>query len=214
MNNMKRENENARDTVAAIGIGAMIVFIALVLVAAVASAVIIQTGEKLQQNAQQTGSDTQQEIGGKISIITAWVCDQTAVTEEIVLVFETAAGSEPIADTSVSWTIVCMIQDFTTTNGYMAAADDIGVAVQNFDGISGDTINDGQASELDGATIADVFNPGTVYMIELRVGTGTPATECAPFLNQEHTLTIMVDGGGTTYEKISYISTTEGDPII
>ena len=27
-----------------------------------------QTGEKLQQNAQQTGSDTQREIAGKINI--------------------------------------------------------------------------------------------------------------------------------------------------
>ena len=69
MNNMNKKKENARDDFAAIGIGAMIVFIALILVAAVASAVIIQTGEKLQQNAQQTGADTQQEIGGKISII-------------------------------------------------------------------------------------------------------------------------------------------------
>ena len=56
---MKNENEN---TLAAMGIGAMIVFIALILVAAVASAVIIQTAEKLQQNAQTTGDQTQQQL--------------------------------------------------------------------------------------------------------------------------------------------------------
>ena len=61
---MKNNNEIKNDEIGSIGIGAMIVFIALILVAAVASAVIIQTGEKLQQNAQQTGSDTQQEISG------------------------------------------------------------------------------------------------------------------------------------------------------
>ena len=71
----KNMNEESNDW-GSIGIGAMIVFIALILVAAVASAVIIQTGEKLQQNAQQSGSDTQQEISGKISIITVWVGDQ------------------------------------------------------------------------------------------------------------------------------------------
>ena len=104
----KNMNEENNDW-GSIGIGAMIVFIALILVAAVASAVIIQTGEKLQQNAQQSGSDTQQEISGKISIITIWVGDQApngaANAEEITMVFELAPGSEPIADTAVHWAV-------------------------------------------------------------------------------------------------------------
>ncbi len=58
--------DKVRDNEGAIGIGAMIVFIALILVAAVASAVIIQTAETLQQNAQSVGDDTQEEIAGKV----------------------------------------------------------------------------------------------------------------------------------------------------
>ena len=56
---MRTDNlEQENDTWGAIGIGAMIVFISLILVAAVASAVIIETAEKLQQNAQTAGDDT------------------------------------------------------------------------------------------------------------------------------------------------------------
>jgi archaellin len=114
MKNNKNMNES--DDLASIGIGAMIVFIALILVAAVASAVIIQTGEKLQQNAQQTGSDTQEEIGGKISIITVWVGEQAdcdtdtdgAADACITLVYELAAGSEPMDENDVVWSISCL----------------------------------------------------------------------------------------------------------
>ena len=74
---MKRNNE--KNEIGSIGIGAMIVFIALILVAAVASAVIIQTGEKLQQNAQQTGQDTERELGGKITINSVLISSATTV---------------------------------------------------------------------------------------------------------------------------------------
>ena len=188
----KNMNEESNDW-GSIGIGAMIVFIALILVAAVASAVIIQTGEKLQQNAQQSGSDTQQEISGKISIITVWVGDQgTAGAEEITMVFELAPGSEPIADTAVHWAVICD------------------------DGAGTPSVVDGDlsaATELDGATGVTQFDPGETYMIDLVVGGGAGAT-CAPALNEEHSMVISANGGGSTYETLYYQSTTQGDQVV
>ena len=186
----KNMNEENNDW-GSIGIGAMIVFIALILVAAVASAVIIQTGEKLQQNAQQSGSDTQQEISGKISIITVWVGAQTAAAEEITMVFELAPGSEPIADDAVHWAVICD------------------------DGAGTPAVVDGDlsaATELDGATAVAQFDPGETYMIDLTVG-GAAGASCAPALNEERSMVISANGGGSTYETLYYPSTTQGDPV-
>ncbi|MEC8669685.1 MAG: hypothetical protein ACPGSV_05335 [Candidatus Poseidoniaceae archaeon] len=188
----KNMNEENNDW-GSIGIGAMIVFIALILVAAVASAVIIQTGEKLQQNAQQSGSDTQQEISGKISIITVWVGAQTAAAEEITMVFELAPGSEPIADDAVHWAVICD------------------------DGAGTPAVVDGDlstATNLDTTAIANnVFLPGETYMIDLVVGGAAGAT-CAPALNEEHSMVISANGGGSTYETLYYQSTTQGDQVV
>ena len=49
----KRNTPYMNDDRASIGIGAMIVFIALILVAAVASTIIIKTAEELQQRLKQ-----------------------------------------------------------------------------------------------------------------------------------------------------------------
>ena len=254
---MKKEIKNERrDDIGSIGIGAMIVFIALILVAAVASAVIIQTGEKLQQNAQQTGSDTQEEIGGKISIITMWVgqqddCDGggTNVDKCITLVFELAAGSEPMLESQVVWTISCTNDagtgldtvygtfdgDITGSSG-AADLDEFGDGVVDTTRMNLDTVHvdgsdknvdvdgDGVMDALDGdKRDDDILQPGQVYMINLKtqaddtdVNTAGNAVtgECDPVLNEQHTLIIQVAGGGSTYEKISYTSVTQGASIV
>ncbi len=103
---MKENTNEKRDEFAAIGIGAMIVFIALILVAAVAAAVIIQTAEKLQQNAQSTGDETTDMLSSKVVISSVIITDNNGAAE-LTITFELAPGSSNLLADDVEWSIIC-----------------------------------------------------------------------------------------------------------
>ena len=179
------------DKIAAIGIGAMIVFIALILVAAVAAAVIIQTAEKLQQNAQTAGDDTADEMSGKIMINTAYVGtgSATANTDEYHLVVHLAPGSDPTPATGISFQVFC-------ANGIVEgtlATTDVHV----------------METELD---ITGNLLVGVGYIVY--IDADDAVTDCGPDAVTTSQLYLHVLNGGTTYETLTVDDTSPGALVV
>ena len=193
-NNMNNTNNEKQDTMAAIGIGAMIVFIALILVAAVAAAVIIQTAEKLQQNAQSTGDDTTDEMSGKIQVLNVFVND----ADSYVVYFRLAAGSDDVSNTDMLWQISC---DDGAGN-YEYIADDFAAA---------------NIEALDGTGAVTTVEAGEAYRTTMDATDADP-DDCGPdhlFSNNlRATLYLHVVGGGTTYDVLKVNDDSIGATVV
>ena len=108
---MKAKRTNViKNEDADVGIGTLIIFIAMVLVAAVAAAVLIQTSGILQQKATSVGKEATSEISSNLKIVSI-VADVAANTENATNLYfsvEISAGGNPV---DISKTAVKYIDD-------------------------------------------------------------------------------------------------------
>jgi archaeal flagellin FlaB len=80
------------------GIGTLIVFIAMILVAAIAASVLLGTAGSLQQKALTTGKQTQQEVSSGIQVVTLTGTDGTnGDVEAFEMLIKLTAGSDALA---------------------------------------------------------------------------------------------------------------------
>ena len=221
-----------------IGIGAMIVFIALILVAAVASTIIIKTAEELQQNAENTSSDTRQQISGKVSVADVYVKttadtdnadaddDATTGTKEDIATMEVIArissGSLNVQEGDISYYISCQV---TLDDGSTFAVVDSGTVnsleLDGTDIATGDEITAGTTFkfEIDLAA-TDVATTAGVVGADGNLDTGDFATSLTPGCDmeagagQELELRVVVDGGGETLANLKIDSITLGKSIM
>tara|TARA_B110001452_G_C15196009_1_gene415151 strand:+ start:140 stop:796 length:657 start_codon:yes stop_codon:yes gene_type:complete len=217
-----QESRFKDDELGSIGIGAMIVFIALILVAAVASAVIIQTGEKLQQNAQQSGDDTQREISGKITINSVFIVSNDLIRFYI----ESAPGSGVLAANDIAIQITCDNQDSDGDGTLNNGANDGYQFIAQF---ASDADGNAEVNEIyqmsnpndvgAGGTEIVSLLPGENYMIDIVINTNptTAGADCdigELGVNGELTTYIHVQGGGSSYETLYISSTAPGTALI
>lgn len=90
-----RKNMNKKGEVA---MGTLIIFIAMILIAAVAAAVLISSIGSIQSKALQTGSATTQEIGTNLNVVEIYgqKDDTDSTMTNYSMVIRLAAGSESI----------------------------------------------------------------------------------------------------------------------
>jgi len=98
--------------VGSIGIGAMIVFIAMVLVAGIAASVLIQTSMNLESQAMATGQETTAEVASGLAVVNVEGYNSSGTVRYLAVAVRPRAGS---ADIDLSETVI-EISDSATKN--------------------------------------------------------------------------------------------------
>ena len=200
-----------------IGIGAMIVFIALILVAAVASTIIIKTAEELQQNAEQTSSDTRQQISGKVALtdlIVNTVADDIGAGSHVATfdaIWRVSSGSTGIYPGDVSYYITC---DLSAHTGLGLGFDDGALPASSIiteTAIAATTELSAGNTYYTTITLgnSDVDSDGDVDTDDTNPGCDTTATQ-----GETLNMRIVVDGGGETLTEFTVHSLTRGSSMM
>jgi len=175
-----------------IGIGAMIVFIALILVAAVASTVIIKTAEELQDRAEKTGDDTRDQISGKLIVTDVYIATDDGGDgniDDLVVIAKLASGSDATLETAMTYMIICDNTGFATDTGTV------------------------DAIELDGATdiaAGTALTSGQMFRFNIAVDNCDEAAVVGASLP----MTLNVEGGGDTRLDLEIETVAVGAKLI
>jgi len=212
------------DESGSIGIGAMIVFIALILVAAVASTIIIKTAEELQQNAESTSDDTRKQISGKISILDVFIktvhdpLTTTANTDVATMdvIARVASGSMGVADGDITYYISCKVS-FSVGTTTFAVIDAGTVDAVELDGTAiatGTEIGAGSTFKFTiTLTDTDIAANNAIEAADFALGL-EPGCDAEAGVGASLDLRIVVDGGGETLSTLEIDSLVLGTSIM
>ena len=200
-----------------IGIGAMIVFIALILVAAVASTIIIKTAEELQQNAESTSDDTRKEISGKINVLQVMVngSDGTDI-DSLIVTAKVASGSMDVQVQDIEWVITCGGSTYGLITGNLGTTDNAGGNIVAPEDINADYLS-GVDYDAD-----DELTAGTTFKFDINLdlddtvttnAAGAGACQGSAGVGETLEMKMVVDGGGTTILELQIESVTSGKEV-
>ncbi len=214
------------------GIGTMILFIAMVLVAAVAAALLISTAGDLNQQAQETGRLAQQEISSGFQVVEVFGLDCAASgtpgtpgtadddIDDLFLKVKLNAGSQKVDMTNV--VIEVTGRDFERSLTFTDWVDDADqeassttFTVEKQDYSSGKiTDPDGLYDDTDGANVP-IISQGTLLLVHIAVDEIDTAADGTNDLEPQETVTVKIipKHGTPTVEVINIPEALVGNYI-
>ena len=173
-----------------VGIGTLIVFIAMVLVAAIAAGVLINTAGLLQAQAQQTGEETTAEVSNVIQIgevvgKNTTPNDGDAVIDQLNVSIRLASGSDPINLSKASYTLATN-GNASVVNGNPDGDGNVVTAIHRKQSLEDDTYILSEQEDL--AVVEFDISEGSLNALED---------------DGEVTFVAQAPAGGTTYKQLS-----------
>jgi flagellin-like protein len=182
-----------------VGIGTLIVFIALVLVAAIAAGVLINTADLLQSQAQETGEESTDQVSNNVNIESVTGLDATGSgdtatvgssadgdIDKLEFVVALGSGSDPIDMSQVELQVLTDAQSSILKfgNGISATSNTDLFTVEDLQGNSVSSLGSGERVKIVIDTHADPgagdisqFTAGDSAQITLTTADGTQTVE-------------------------------------
>ena len=190
------------------GVGTLLIFIAMILVAAVAAGVLVQTAYKLQQQAESTGDEALQDVATGFKVLAVWgTTDATPAIDHIYMKIALTAGSPGINLDDTKIEIVQTIGGSTTSEitldantAYNGSADDTTFGME-------------ELRDMAPLTDAGMMTSGDVFEIHLDLNSTSGIS--MPLDPQEQiSVLLMPKHGVPTYLEITAPATLEASSVV
>ena len=157
----------------AIGLGAMVIFVGMILLTAIVSFTIISVTEKIAQESQRSAEDVRRDVANSVIITGGWVYDDY---DDMLFMMEFGATGEPLTREEVLYVLTCTEHD----GDYFYRSAALGNSGMGSPIYVWEVGSDGPDDP--GFTNVDNFQPGARYFFTLDGGTqATPGgNQCGP----------------------------------